>query len=261
AAAVTAAARETPEDRIRKNLDQRIAAARDKCSADEGSCNTGCMGVAALGILSLFSGSSAGTRAATEQTQQCSNRCTDARSACDQQVTALEGGSTGTVMPSRSGMAFEDCQRQENASGIGRKLEALPANSVNLQTRGIIAAADFMIQTYSQCLPDRRAQQVVDQYRTIREQTLRTCRQSSATDNCLSPPFAVAPAPAPSAAAYVPPPANTASSEVCTRADGQTSKRIQVDGSMKYCACIGGVSYDAMRCSCLTGNPNAPGCR
>jgi hypothetical protein len=89
----------------------------------------------------------------------------------------------------KTGLPFAECQRQENASDIGRKLTALPDSNTNLKTRGIIVASDFMIKTYSQCLPDQRAQQMVNQYRTTRAQTLRTCQQVSSSDNCLVSPF------------------------------------------------------------------------
>lgn len=85
-----AAASQTPEDRLRASFDQRIVTTRDRCSAAEGSCQKGCLGVVALGLLSLFSGSSAGASAASDQTQQCSNRCTQTKSSCDEQVAALE---------------------------------------------------------------------------------------------------------------------------------------------------------------------------
>jgi len=48
---------------------------------------------------------------------------------------------------------------------------------------------------------------------------------------------------------------------VCTRADKQTSKRIQLyaGGPLEYCACIPGYSYEATRCRCLE-RPGALGC-
>lgn len=182
--------------------EQRVAAARAQCAASESTCQSSCMGVAALGLLSLFTRNNAAATEAGNQTQLCSNRCDQAKSSCDQQVSALEsgnlqpsGGGSGSASASavagtgRTGLPFAECQRQENASDIGSKLTALPDNNTNLKTRGIIAASDFMIQTYSQCLPDQRAQQMVGQYRTTREQTLRTCRQISSVDNCLESPF------------------------------------------------------------------------
>lgn len=97
--------------------------------------------------------------------------------------------SSSEATQGRTGLAMDECLRQENASDIGNKLTALPDSNLNLKMRGTIAACDFMIQTYSQCLPDQRAQQVVNQYKATREQTLRTCRQVSSTDNCLDSPF------------------------------------------------------------------------
>ena len=100
------------------------------------------------------------------------------------------GGRTGTVTAGGDkGLPIEECQRQESASDVGRKLSALPAGNTNLQLRGIVVASDFMIRTYSQCLPNQRAQQIVAQYRKTREDSLRTCRQISSSDNCLTSPF------------------------------------------------------------------------
>lgn len=97
--------------------------------------------------------------------------------------------SSSEEVQGRTGLAMDECLRQENASDIGNKLTALPDSNLNLKMRGTIAACDFMIQTYSKCLPDQRAQQVVNQYKATREQTLRTCRQVSSADNCLESPF------------------------------------------------------------------------
>lgn len=87
------------------------------------------------------------------------------------------------------GQPLAECRRVEDASDIPQRMAALPQDNVNLMTRGIIVASDFMIATYSACLPDATAQQIVAQYRKTREETLRTCRQVSTSDNCLESPF------------------------------------------------------------------------
>lgn len=86
-------------------------------------------------------------------------------------------------------LGIERCQQAENASNIPSQLASLPSDNTNLQTRGIVVAADFMIATYSACLPDAQAQAIVDQYRSTRESALATCRAVSTVDNCLTPPF------------------------------------------------------------------------
>lgn len=86
-----AGASESRQEQLARSYDQRIASAREQCGATETSCQKGCLGVAALGgLLSFFSSSSAGLSATSEQTQLCSNRCTEAKSSCDEQVAALE---------------------------------------------------------------------------------------------------------------------------------------------------------------------------
>lgn len=86
------------------------------------------------------------------------------------------------------GLPYEECLRQENASDLSMKLTAIPDSDTNQKMRGIIVVLDFLIQTYSQCLPDQRVQQGIDQYQTKRDAMLRRCRQYSSADNCLEPP-------------------------------------------------------------------------
>jgi len=81
---------QTALERTTSSYDQRIDAARMACASSERNCNTGCMGVAAVGVFSLFAGSSAAAASAGEQAQQCSNRCEQSKRSCDQQVSALE---------------------------------------------------------------------------------------------------------------------------------------------------------------------------
>lgn len=81
----------TPQQqRLANNFDERISAARQQCAASENSCNTGCLGIAAVGLISAFSRNSAGASAAGDQAQQCSSRCDQEKVECDRQVAALE---------------------------------------------------------------------------------------------------------------------------------------------------------------------------
>lgn len=89
-ASVSAAASQTPTERLTKSYDDRISTAREQCVSGESGCQKACLGVAAVGVLSILSGNRAGGTAAGDQTQQCSNRCDEARSRCDEQVSALE---------------------------------------------------------------------------------------------------------------------------------------------------------------------------
>lgn len=88
-----------------------------------------------------------------------------------------------------AGLPLAECRRMEDASDIPRKMAALQQDNLNQMTRGIIVAADFMIDTYRACLPDPTAQQIVAQYEKTRAETLVTCRKVSSTDNCTDSPF------------------------------------------------------------------------
>lgn len=101
------------------------------------------------------------------------------------QVNPVANGSDNAQ--AESGIAV--CQQTERASDLPQQLANLPADNINLGTRGIIAQADFMINTYRQCLPDSQAQAIVDQYTATRESALINCRAYSTVDNCLIPPY------------------------------------------------------------------------
>lgn len=184
--------------------EQRMAAARAQCAASESTCQSACMGVAALGLLSLFTRNNAAATEASNQTQQCSNRCDEAKNSCEQQANAMAGGnqqaaysgggggSGGGSTPnfgSARGLPVDECHRQANASDLGNKLNAIPRNETVLLLRGAIFNLDFLIGTYTQCLPDQKSQQAINGWKTQREQSLRTCRQISSVDNCLKSPF------------------------------------------------------------------------
>lgn len=179
------------EEGMTKSYEQKIATAQAQCAATESSCQKGCLGVAALGgLLSIFSGSSAGRSAGLgatgEQTQLCSNRCTEAKSSCDEQASGNQQG--GSAVSAR-GLPVAECHRQANASDLGAKLNAIPRNDNVLLLRGSIYNLDFLIRTYTQCLPDSETKNAINGWETQREASLRTCRQISSGDNCLISPF------------------------------------------------------------------------
>jgi hypothetical protein len=105
-------------------------------------------------------------------------------------VTATRTSNTATAARAGTCSTYEQCVQIENASGVSEKLNALPKDSINLQTRGVIAASDFMISNYQQCLSDNRCQTLVNQYRKTRADTLLVCQKSS-TDagSCTVSPF------------------------------------------------------------------------
>lgn len=112
--------------------------------------------------------------------------------AAEQRTAAANSRPNNPTSSIRTGTCntYEQCVQVENASGVSAKLNALPKDSVNLQTRGIIAASDFMISNYQQCLSDNRCQTLVDQYRKTRSDTLLVCQRSSSdSSSCNVSPF------------------------------------------------------------------------
>jgi hypothetical protein len=106
--------------RITNNYDQRIAAAYEQCNSSKSSCDTGCAGVAAVGMLAMFAGGGAGAAEAGEQIQQCSNRCDDDKNSCDQQVSALEQEKSQTIAAAQSGNSSKGTSVTGGApSGMG----------------------------------------------------------------------------------------------------------------------------------------------
>lgn len=148
----------TPQQRLARSFDERISAARQQCAASESSCNTGCLGIGAVGLISLFSRNSAGASAASDQVQQCSSRCDQEKSACDQQVVALEqeklqamhgsgqrpstlgnvSGGGGNVRVSGSGASGAGGQR----TGIGHSGGGLTGNEC-LAERSLLVNASY----------------------------------------------------------------------------------------------------------------------
>lgn len=104
--------------------------------------------------------------------------------------TASTTGSDDANMSTGTCATYEQCVQTENDSGLAEKLDALPAENVNLKTRGIIATSDFMIANYQQCLPDSRCQKLVDQHKKTRADTLIVCQKVSTDINsCKVSPF------------------------------------------------------------------------
>lgn len=180
-------ARDPSARKARERLaqEQRAAAKAQEDQSSRGTWNV--IGMLGNAVLAAAEGQTSTERmqlAINSLAQPAEEPDTSGLSAEDDDYTSSSDAMQGSI-----GLAIDECLRQENASDIGNKLTALPDSNLNLKMRGTIAACDFMIQTYSQCLPDQRAQQVVNQYKATREQTLRTCRQVSSIDNCLDSPF------------------------------------------------------------------------
>lgn len=110
-------ANQTPAERITDGFDQRIATARQQCVANDSSCNSGCMAVAAVGVLSIFMARGSASSAVSEQVQQCSNRCDQAKSSCEQEVSALEQEKSQAI--SGSGRVSATTSSNSNAASGG----------------------------------------------------------------------------------------------------------------------------------------------
>lgn len=125
----------TPQQRLARSFDERISAARQQCAASESSCNTGCLGIAAVGLISAFSRNSAGASAATEQMQQCTNRCDQEKSVCDQQVAALEREKSQVLMGGAGGGAVQ--VSAENLNGEWKGESSGNQVRIQVESRGI----------------------------------------------------------------------------------------------------------------------------
>lgn len=68
-------------------------------------------------------------------------------------------------------------------------LTRLPANEVVLMLRGAIAVLSQTIEALKRCGDDRQTLAIKADFETQLNQTLRTCRQIAATDNCRVSPF------------------------------------------------------------------------
>jgi len=107
-----------------------------------------------------------------------------------QRVAAASTPSPKSSIRSGTCSTYDQCVQVENASGLSPKLDAIPAENLNLKTRGIIAASEFMMSNYKQCLPDKRCQTLVNQYRQTRADTLVVCQKvSTDASSCTVSPF------------------------------------------------------------------------
>lgn len=115
----------TPQERQIASYERRINTAKQQCVASEGGCNKGCLGVGAVGIFSALMGNSAGASASQTQLQQCSNRCDQAKSACDQGVEVIEqekrqilAGGSGANAGSGGGMGGAGLSAGSGTGGV-----------------------------------------------------------------------------------------------------------------------------------------------
>lgn len=82
--------------------------------------------------------------------------------------------------PSVTGRPFQECDNNnKNNTGLIAKINAIPKNDTIQLMRGAHFASRWMMENYSQCLPDPRAKEQVDMYRRTVAETLQTCRQLS----------------------------------------------------------------------------------
>ncbi len=191
----------TPEESLSKSYDQKIATAQAQCAATNSSCEAGCLGVVAMGgLLSIFSGSragrSAGLRETDKQTRLCSNRCTEAKSSCDEQVSALEQEKTNSIAATSTGQKSNP--NQANASGqrgagfscsckAASDRQAAEFTAINRRmsnSQGVVPGLQVVLYMTSRrmALLDQlcRGQPQYSEYASMKQSydaTMRTCRQ------------------------------------------------------------------------------------
>jgi hypothetical protein len=95
-----------------------------------------------------------------------------------------DSGNASAQVPVRAsgmtGRPFEDCVNSDKANtALTAKLNAIPPDDAITFMRGAHFASRWMLENYSQCLPDPRAKAQVDQYRKTMTDTLQSCRQLS----------------------------------------------------------------------------------
>ena len=85
---------------------------------------------------------------------------------------------------------FEQCQQEDQSNYIlQNQINSVPRDNANMLLRAAIVGIDNIITVYSSCLPDPRAQQLIEQSTIQKTQALANCRAISSYDNCLQPPF------------------------------------------------------------------------
>lgn len=105
----------------------------------------------------------------------------NSQTASNAQSTGTSGSTSGS---GGSGKPFADCAAAEQRSDLPQKMARIPQNDLTRTLRAAAAASQWMIENYSQCLPDPRAKAQVDQFRKTRQETITTCKQLSSGGNC-----------------------------------------------------------------------------
>lgn len=99
---------------------------------------------------------------------------------------SAQAGSSGI-----SGRPFEECLSNEKKNtAMDAKLLAIPKNDTVKLLRGGHFASRWLVENYSQCLPDPRAKEQVDGFRKTMAETMQTCKQLSSNPSiCEVSPF------------------------------------------------------------------------
>lgn len=77
-------------ERIAKQYDERISAARSRCATSEGNCQSGCATAGVVGIFAILATKGEAGGDTSGKIQQCSDSCDNEKKRCDQQVASLE---------------------------------------------------------------------------------------------------------------------------------------------------------------------------
>jgi hypothetical protein len=224
---------------------------RAQCAASEKTCQTGCLGVVAVGLISMFSGNKSGSGAAGDQAQQCTDRCTQTKASCDQQVAAAEQGKTSaTSSTASSGGNCREVMNSliepvNNRAAQGRLTPAQDAQ------QSVWAMQTYMrvANTHPACANDAGArQEIANNLRRDQEK----CRALGAPNCDLGRNFIGTTERTETAIQQLFRPTIPAS---------QPQQRVAATGNAGggIPACTPGAGYDAKTCSC-TLNPASAGC-
>lgn len=101
------------------------------------------------------------------------------------------GGRSTNFASNVSGRPFEECLSNEKKNtAMDAKLLAIPKNDTVKLLRGGHFASRWLVENYSQCLPDPRAKEQVDGFRKTMAETMQTCKQLSSNPSiCEVSPF------------------------------------------------------------------------
>jgi hypothetical protein len=217
------AAQEAEPKTVEERYDRRINQARQQCSLSEAGCNKGCLGIGAVGIFSALMGNSAGASSSQAQLQQCSNRCDQAKSTCEQNVAALEqeksqalaggsgansgGAAGGAGLGSGGGISTGGdspvtcgSTQQESFRMYDRAMAAFLAQNPNQAARG--GARDQyqytyffstrglrILETYRACLSAADFQANTNALVGARDQGKKGCEQLSSSSGSCTPTY------------------------------------------------------------------------